>query len=149
MYPKFLPRAFAIVVFGTVLDFVCPISRLHDTCCSIILSFLITYFTFKMCWYCKMIWIFISSIFLRLKRPALDMSSKEASAILDSVHKKAKVFGCNLENYVKVSTCTKSYHAVLNDWLRKNNRTCNCFKFFWKVCVAFPQVDIGDWLFRP
>lgn len=70
--------------------------------------------------------------FLRLKRPALDMSSKEASAILDSVHKKAKVFGCNLENYVKVSTWTKSYHAVLNDSLRKNNRTCNCFKVFGK-----------------
>ena len=31
------------------------------------------------------------------------MSSKEASAILDSVHKKTKVFGCNLENYLKVS----------------------------------------------
>ncbi|PFX15089.1 SLIT-ROBO Rho GTPase-activating protein 1 [Stylophora pistillata] len=39
----------------------------------------------------------------RLKRPALDMSSKEASAILDSVHKKTKVFGCNLENYVKIT----------------------------------------------
>lgn len=32
----------------------------------------------------------------------MDMSSKEASAILDSVHKKTKVFGCNLENYLKV-----------------------------------------------
>ena len=39
----------------------------------------------------------------RLKRPQLDMSSKEASAILESVHKKTKVFGCNLENYINVS----------------------------------------------
>ncbi|KAJ7351127.1 SLIT-ROBO Rho GTPase-activating protein 3 [Desmophyllum pertusum] len=39
----------------------------------------------------------------RLKRPHLDMSSKEASAILDSVHKKTKVFGCNLENYLKIT----------------------------------------------
>lgn len=39
----------------------------------------------------------------RLKRPQLDMSSKEASAILDSVHKKTKVFGCNLENYLKIT----------------------------------------------
>ena len=31
------------------------------------------------------------------------MSSKEASAILESVHKKTKVFGCNLENYINVS----------------------------------------------
>ena len=38
----------------------------------------------------------------RLKRPHLDISSKEASAILESVHKKAKVFGCNLEEYLKV-----------------------------------------------
>ena len=41
----------------------------------------------------------------RLKRPHLDIGSKEASAILDSVHKKTKVFGCNLENYLKVSVC--------------------------------------------
>jgi len=47
------------------------------------------------------------------------MSSKEASAILDSVHKKTKVFGCNLENYLKVSlkvmfvaSCLKTQDTV-------------------------------------
>lgn len=39
----------------------------------------------------------------RLKRPHLDIGSKEASAILDSVQKKTKVFGCNLENYLKIT----------------------------------------------
>ena len=45
----------------------------------------------------------VKSLSSRLKRPHLDMSSKEASAILESVHKKTKVFGCNLENYISVS----------------------------------------------
>lgn len=39
----------------------------------------------------------------RLNRPHVDMSSKEASAILDSVQKKTKVFGCNLEKYLKIT----------------------------------------------
>ena len=53
----------------------------------------------------KILTLFLSffSPTFRLKRPHLDMSSKEASAILDSVQKKTKVFGCNLENYLKVS----------------------------------------------
>lgn len=39
----------------------------------------------------------------RLNRLHLDMSSKEASTILNSVQEKTKVFGCNLEKYLMIT----------------------------------------------